>query len=236
MKIKKFRRKENKQGPTFLSNKSFKTLLSQFADEFKKHKEFYNIISSTLDSKELANPPLSEACLPLSNIAIKSTTKFSINPSLNDAPNNLLSTLTSRLLDLSVVRAEVAVLCFDTLPNILLPVHVFLLANLEQDFKVNTPAFRTLVIQWRAKKYLFKRKLLVRSPNARKRVKGQRLLQFYHNSKHFFYAIAQRFVSLVDSNEESDSELTFLYKTKLLAFVRSDFGTLRSLKSAVVNL
>lgn len=216
----------------FFSNKTNYLLRDLIKKEFSLAFDFFEKVEDFYISQDIPNPPSKQFSHFLKNLAIKTTAKFAINPSLSEAPSNLLSTLSSKLLDFSVVRAEVALLCYDTLLNILLPVHVFLLSNNEQDFTVMPPSIKTLVKTLRKRQYKFKRRYIFRTRRLVRRVKKFHR-RFYLSSIQFFRFITKRFLAIdviEDGKLEHDSFKLF---HKL---IRVEVGTLRSIKCGIIKL
>jgi hypothetical protein len=221
---------------TLLTNAGVKHMIPYLYEEIANHKEFYNKLCLLLESKETSNPPIIEVFNPINTIAIKGTTKFTINPSLEEAPGNLLATLNSRLLDLSVVRAEIALLCFDNLLNISLPVHVFLLANYEQDFRVSPPTLKTLIYQLQQQKYKFLRhKYSKKSDSIRWLFKKNRMLLFSYTAAQFFRIVAKRISALVERDDDDEVDVANITSISIQSLVRVEIGTLRTLKCLLIG-
>jgi hypothetical protein len=210
---------------SFFSNSGCLWLEEKLIEDNNKQIEEKEAWLDKLEAKDLANPPIKELLPYINTISSIASTRFSINPSLAEASASLQSTLSSKLLDLSVVRAEVSILCFEKLINIQIPVHVFLLANRESDFKIVAPSVRTFVRQLRIKK-LFKFKRRFFRPKL-KALKFKRRLLFFFLTVHQFYKIFfKRTFGLTSDDEDT---FILLNGSMLDSKVRCEVGIIRSL-------
>lgn len=217
----------------FVSTDQYSFLISTFNAETVKLTDFFNKLEEILLNKEIPNPPTKQFSFIINNLGIRTTAKFSINPFLSEAPPALLSTLNSKLLDLSVVRAEVAILCFENLLNIPLPTHVFLLSNFEQDFIVKAPSLKTLIKRLRRKQYRFRRRYEFFGSKLLKHFE-RRKRRFYFTERQFFTVFSKRIYAacLQDDQEEMDEKPASLLAKRL----RVELGTLRTLRCGIIQV
>jgi len=188
------------------------------------------------DAFDLQGPEQSEQ---FGGIGVQSVAKFYINPSLSESSSSLLVTLNKRQLDFQAVRAEVMIMCFDQSINHILPTHVYLLGNGENDFNINPPLIKLMVHDLKKRKFRMagkkhRRNVLIRNWFIFRYLEEEGRA-FSRKRRGFFHYITMSqfyrwgILRLMAMTHDEMTIKPFSY-TELLAKFRSEFGTFRTLQ------
>lgn len=217
-------------------------LYKDFDELFSDYTQYIDSKEAILADKEVSELQGSEQYPQFGGIRAQTVTKFFINPSLNEAPNQLLTALNKRFLDFQLVRAEVILMCSDQTINSILPTHVYLLSNGEYDYSVAPPMFKIFFRQLKQKNIRFarrrrRRKFITRSwfifqqfTLESKKISKKKKSFFYILSFQQFFRLSmiRNFAMSLRDNNDNDSYNTPA-KSKLVSCLRSELGTIRSL-------
>lgn len=206
------------------------TKVTQNLDELEIQRTEY------LEEKEIQDYPSFEFSRYINIDVPLSVSRLSIIPNQEDAPSNILSTLSRRFLELQAVRAEVMLMTFEVTIDILLPVHIYLLSNYNYDYRVKPPSIKTFIQITKKKKLVFSRawgRKFRRGSKKRIITNNEKLFRIRAKTNFLFYLKLEKFVEilfkriLAEIDPDDDINIPTINKSRKL--FKNETGVLRSL-------